>query len=479
MSLKKTYASLSIITLALLSVTGCQTTSSNSVTVSADTGKFMLPNYQTVTLKNGLTLKLMPKTDVPLMHVTIATRAGSVNDLTAGTASLTADALLFGTDKYSKQELEQKAAFLGTQIETHASRDHSQVSVDFMAKDAPVMLPLIQQVVLHPSFNEKELTKHKQALVAKLKQDKQSPRSVATRYFISQVFKGGPYGNIENQKTIQSIKVNDVKAFYREHYQPQDTVISVVGDFKPASMIPQLTALFADWKNTRTAASPKAWSRTAPANQPQVLLVNKPDAQITTFAIGGKGVLANNPDMTGIKVVNTVLGGRFTSWLNNALRIDSGLTYGAYSYFTPWKHEGMFTMSSFTQTASTEQAIALAMKTYQRLFKQGIDAATLASAKAYIKGQSPRGYETNQALANFLVKEYICGLSDDDINQFQARVDALTIKDTQKIIQDYFPRNNLQFVLVGNAKKIALIAKKYGHVTQVNIQDVGFGNTQQ
>lgn len=478
MSLKKTYASLSLITLVILTVTGCQTTTSAPVTISTDTGQFSLPAYQTVTLDNGLTLKLMPKNDVPLMHMTIATRAGEVDDSIAGVASLTADALLFGTNQYSKQELEQKTAFLGTQIETRALRDQSQVSADFMAKDASVMLPLMQQVLLHPSFNKQEVSKHKQALIAEIKHDKQSPRAVSTRYFISQVFKNSPYGNIANQHTIESIHVSDIKAFYRKHYQPQDTIISVVGDFNTARMTKQLTALFADWKNTSPVARSISWSSAPRATQPQVLLVNKPDAQITTFAIGGKGVVANNPDMTGIKVVNTVLGGRFTSWVNNALRIDTGLTYGAYSYFIPWQHEGMFTISSFTKTSSTEKAIALAMKTYQRLWEQGVDATTLASAKAYVKGQFPRDYETNAELADFLIKESIYGLNDDDINQFQSRVDGLTMKDTQRIIQQYFPKHNLQFVLVGNAEKIAPIAKKYGHVTQVNIQDIGFGESQ-
>ena len=115
-----------------------------------------------------------------------------------------------------------------------------------------------------------------------------------------------------------------------------------------------------------------------PLTQAKVLLVNKEDAIESTFTIGGLGIARNTPDLVGISVINTILGARFTSWLNDELRVNSGLTYGARSNFTYYSQSGSFAISSFTKTATTVEAIDLALKTYDRLWEQGIDEETLA-----------------------------------------------------------------------------------------------------
>ena len=209
-------------------------------------------------------------------------------------------------------------------------------------------------------------------------------------------------------------------------------------------------------------------------DESRVLLVNKGDAIETTFLIGGQGITFDNPDSVGVTVVNTILGGRFTSWLNDELRVNAGLTYGARSGFSEYSKAGIFKISTFTKSSTTEETVDLALKTYSRLWKTGIDQATLDSAKAYVKGQFPPKFETNGQLAGLLSDMYLYGFDDNFINDFQAKVDGLTVADTKRLVNAYFPQNNLQFVMVGNAEKIAPIAAKYGKVIQVDIKDVGF-----
>ncbi len=137
----------------------------------------------------------------------------------------------------------------------------------------------------------------------------------------------------------------------------------------------------------------------------------------------------NNPDQIQIDVINTILGGRFTSWLNDELRVNAGYTYGARSRFSQYKNAGTFYISTFTATKNTEAAIDLALKTYNRLFEKGIDEATLKSAKNYVKGQFPPEYETAGSLAGFLTQKYIYGLDDSYINNFEKAVDGMTVEE--------------------------------------------------
>ena len=190
--------------------------------------------------------------------------------------------------------------------------------------------------------------------------------------------------------------------------------------------------------------------------------------------IGSMGVAWNNPDIIQIDIINTILGGRFTSWLNTELRINTGLTYGARSTFSNRKYSGTFYILSFTGTENTSAAIDLTLKVVERLHKEGIDEETLTSAKNYIKGQFPPDYETAGSLAGLLTTMFFYGLEDSYINDFEKNIDAMTVENANNIIAKYFPKENMQFVLIGKADEIREVAAKYGKVIERNLSEDGF-----
>lgn len=446
-------------------------------TVGYAAPSFQFPAYEKVQLENGLTLYLLPQHEVPLMTVNVTVKAGAVLDNKAGLANLTAESLLLGADKQSKAEIAQTVDFLGASLNVLGDLEASSIRATFMAKDRDTMLKLVQATLLKPAFAQADFAKLKQRQLASLENARQSPRDVIDNYFRHFHYGTHPYGHaVEGDlQALKNIQLTDVKAFYQSYYQPSQTAIAVVGDFEPAQMKKQLKSLFGGWKNSQTVkAQDLTVGLPGNASQPAVLLVDKSDAIETTFMIGGPGVAQDNPDFVGISVVNTVLGGRFTSWLNDELRVNSGLTYGARSGFTRFGESGIFAISTFTAKENTQAAIDLALKTYQKLAQQGLDQATLDSAKAYVKGQFPPRFETNGALADLLGDMFVYGFNEDYINNFQKNVDSLTLAETQRLIATYFPQQNLKFVLIGQAKTIAPVAAKYGKVTQVDIQANGF-----
>ncbi|MCP4216591.1 MAG: insulinase family protein, partial [bacterium] len=156
------------------------------------------------------------------------------------------------------------------------------------------------------------------------------------------------------------------------------------------------------------------------------------------------------------------------------LRVNAGLTYGARSRFSNYKDGGTFLMASFTATATTYQAIDLALECLMKLHNQGVDAKTLESAKNYVKGQYPPRYERASALANLLTDMFTYGFDESFINDFQKNVDMMTVDKAKEIIKKYFPKDNLQFVMIGKASEIKKKAKKYGEVTIKEIKSDGF-----
>lgn len=435
---------------------------------------YQLPKYEKLKLPNGLTVYLMEQKEVPVMNVSIIIPAGAIYDGSkAGLASLTATALKHGTKSYTKANLDEELDFIGASVGTFASKESATISAKFASKDKEKVLGIMKEILLDPSFDAVEFDKEKKRLLTNLDQQKESPRSVLPAYFDKFMYGSHVYGNIIQGKksTVSPLTVQDVKSFYKENYLPESSAIAVVGDFNSAEMKTMLTKLFSDWKK---GTKPQVNLASKPITKPtanNVLLINKDDARETTFNIGTMGISRNNPDFVAIDVVNTLFGGRFTSMLNDELRVNTGLTYGANSRFSPLKNGGTFAISTFTANKTTEAAIDKALEVLNNLHKNGIDENSLASAKNYVKGQFPPRYETAGQLAGLLTQMFWYNFDESFINNFEKNVDGLTLEKAKSIISTYFPKDKLQFVMVGKSSEIKKIVEKYGTLTEVQIKD--------
>ena len=435
---------------------------------------FKMPQYEKFVLKNGLTVYLAEQKEVPIINVSIISAAGAIYDeQQAGLASFTATALKHGTQNYTKPMLEQELDFVGASINTFASKEFAGITAKFAAKDKAKLLTLIKEVWLQPSFDAAEFEKEKTRLLANLEQQKESPRNIMPAYYDKFMYGSHVYGNViqGSKTTISALTVANVKAFYANNYLPQTAAIAVVGDFNIAEMKATLTTLFGSWKPNKTAPTNRAGLPILALPISRVLLINKDDARETTFYIGAPGISRNNPDYVAVDVVNTLFGGRFTSMLNDELRVNTGLTYGANSRFSPLKNAGTFTISTFTANKTTEAAIDKALEVLNTLHNKGLNEQSLTSAKNYVKGQLPPRYETAGQIASLLTQMYWYNFDEKFINNFEKNVDELTLTKAKEIITKYFPKDKLQFVMVGKAADIKKIVAKYGVVTEVQIKE--------
>ena len=442
--------------------------------IASNAQSYKLPQYEKFKLKNGLTVYLMEQHEVPIISVSAILPAGAIYDgEKSGLASLTATALKHGTQNFNKSKLDEELDFLGASIGTSASKESASLSARMAAKDKDKVLNLFKEVLLQPTFDAAEFEKEKKRLLVSLEQQKESPRSVIGSQFDKFLYGDHVYGNIVQGKisTVTALTADDVKKFYAENYLPEGSAISVAGDFKTAEMKTMITNLFSEWKKgTKPQVNLASKLINKPTKQ-QVLLVNKDDAKETTFIIGAPGISRNNPDFVAVDVINTLFGGRFTSMLNDELRVNTGLTYGANSRFTALKNGGSFVISTFTAGKTTEPAIDKALEVLNKLHKDGIDEKGLTSAKNYVKGQFPPRYETAGQLANLMTQMFWYNFDESFINNFEKNVDGLTLDKAKEIIAKYFPKDKLQFVLVGKSADIKKIAEKYGPVTEVQIKE--------
>ena len=442
-------------------------------------GQLKLPSYSRQVLPNGVVVDLLPRTGVPLVGFRILVKGGVEAEPAklAGLASVTAQLLRKGTTKRSADQFSEELDFLGG---TFQNGDPPQSSVttisgEFLKKDFDRGLDLMTDAVLHPTFPEAEVRKTLSQRVDAAKALKDNPQAAIGTYFASYFFgPDHPYGHPPDETTLGRIERQNIVDFHARTYCGRNLVVIVTGDFDAETAAGKIREAFAGVAPGQAFEWTKAAAQSAPSN---LLLIDKPDATQTYFYIAQPGIDRKNPDRVKLLLINTLFGGRFTSMLNQALRVDSGLTYGANCFMQRTRLPGGIVISTYTKTETTEKAIDMALDVLKQLREKGITAEQLASVKAYIMGTFPtQQLETTDQLSNVLADMELYGLGRDEIDSFFSRIDATTLDDINATARKYYKSDHLTFVLLGNAAKIRQAAAKYAtKVTEVSVNKPGFG----
>jgi zinc protease len=442
-------------------------------------GQLKLPPYTRQVMPNGVVVDLMPRAGVPLVQFRILVKGGVEAEPAnlAGLAGVTAQLLRKGTSKRSADQFSEELDFLGGTFQNSDSPQSSvtTISGEFLKKDFDRGLDLLTDAVLHPTFPEAEVRKTLSQRVDGAKSIKDNPQAAIGAYFAAYYFgPDHPYGHPADETTLGRIQRQEIVDFHRRIYCGRNLVVIVTGDFDPDTAAGKIREAFAGVAPGQAFE----WTKTARASAPSnLLLIDKPDATQTYFYIAQPGIDRTSPDRVKLLLINTLFGGRFTSMLNEALRVNSGLSYGAGCQLQRVRLPGAIIITTYTKTESTEKAIDMALDVLKQLGEKGITSEQLASVKAYIKGTFPtQQLETTDQLSNVLADLELYGLGKGEIDDFFSRIDAASLDDINATAKKYYKPDHLTFVLLGNAAKIRQVAAKYApKVTEVSITKPGFG----
>ena len=444
---------------------------------SADAADIKLPDYQATTLDNGATLLLMPRKDVPLVAASIAVRGGALADAAGkeGTADLLGEMLSKGAGARDALQFAQAVDGAGGSLGFGSSREAIVANAQFLAKDSGLMLSLLADAVLGPKMDAAEFDKLRKRAIDGIANAKDSdPRQLTPVYSGAWLFRGHPYGRSTggDETSLATITLADLQAFRQQQMGGDRLVIAIAGDFDPKAVTTQVREAFGGWAKAggmlpQVEAKPRESGR-------RVLLVDKPGATQTYFALGNIGSRHGDPAEAAQDLVQTAFGGRFTSMLNTELRIKSGLSYGASARVERPRQPGASVISSFTKTESTKQAIDLAIATLDRLHKDGLDATTIESAKHYVAGQFAPDLETAPQLAAQLVDMALYGDSRDAIDGYLGRIAAATPAQIAAATAVFPDSKDLVIVAIGDAAKIRQAMQGYGPLTEMKLTDPRF-----
>ncbi|QIL20222.1 pitrilysin family protein [Thermomonas sp. HDW16] len=444
---------------------------------AATAADIKLPDYQTVTLDNGATVLLMPRKDVPLIAANIAVRGGALADAPGkeGTADLLGEMLSKGAGSRDALQFAQTVDGAGGNIGFGSSREAIVANAQFLSKDSGLMLSLLADALLRPKMEAAEFDKLRKRAIDGIANAKDSdPRQLIGLYSGGWLFRGHPYGRSTggDETSLATISLADLQAFRQQQMGGDRLVIAIAGDFDAKAVTAQVKQAFGGWAKA-SGTLPQVEAKVRESGR-RVLLVDKPGATQTYFALANIGSKHGDPAEAAQDLVQTAFGGRFTSMLNTELRIKTGLTYGASAQVQRPQQPGASVISSFTKTDSTKQAIDLAIATLDRLHKDGLDATTIDSAKHYVAGQFAPDLETAPQLAAQLVQMTLYGDTRDAIDGYLGRIAAATPAQIAEAGAVFPDSKDLVIVAIGDAAKIRDTMKGYGPLTEMKLTDPRF-----
>ncbi len=415
-----------------------------------------LPAVRTQSLGNGLELDVVEMHKVPVVDVTLLVRAGAARDPQdlPGLATFVAGMLDEGAGKRSALEIAEEVDFLGATLGTGAGLENATVRLHSTKARLAPALDLMADVALRPAFADSEVARQRDLRKTAILRLRDQPTAMAPLAFSAIVYGSHPYGHPQqgNEASTAALDRERITRFYETYYRPENAKILVVGDVTPAEARRLIEERFGAWAKGEVPAAPVA---DPPAPAPRTFyLVDKPGAPQSVILIGQVGVPRSTPDYYALRVLNTILGGSFTSRLNQNLRETHGYTYGARSSFDMYRLAGPFRATASVQTAKTDSALIEFFKELRRIRDEAVPAAELAKAKAYIALGLPGEFETTQGATGMFLDLLGNDLPLDSYDTFIPKVNAVSAEDVQRVARRYIDPDRFAVVVVGDRQQI-------------------------
>lgn len=436
-----------------------------------------LPAIQKRSLSNGLPVWIVDMHEVPVVNISLVIKAGASADPAGkyGVANFTASILDEGAGSRTALELADAIEFLGASLSTGSTFDASTVRLHTPVSKLDEALPLMSDVALRPTFAPGEIERLRKERLTSLLQTRDNPGALASAAFGRLVF--GPkhrYGTLAmgNDASNGEMSLADLKTFYSTYYQPQNAHLLVVGDVRAEAVLPKLEKAFGAWKGAGAITKP-AVPAADQHRARQIYLVDKPGAAQSQIRIGWVGVARSTPDYYVLDVLNTVLGGSFSSRLNQNLREQHGYAYGAGSAFDMRGSAGPFVASAGVQSDKTVESLQEFFKELDGI-RQPIPASELTRAKNLEALGFPGTFETTAGMAGNLIDLIVYNLPESFLTEYVPKIQAVTAADVLRAAAQYVQTDKFAVVVVGDLAKIEKPIRdaKLGPVRVVAVDEV-------
>lgn len=418
-----------------------------------------VPAVKEATLKNGLKVAVVERRAVPSVAIRLLVNAGSDREdaKQAGLASLTAGLLTKGTKTRTANEIAEQSEFNASSVFGFAQWHTANVGMGVLTSGFDTGMEIFADVVRNPIFPQSEIDLLKTQALAGLKSQLTQPSALASYASSVYSFREHPIGG--TPASVAAIAKGDIEAFYQKHYGPRGSVLIFVGDITLEKAVAEAEKYFGTWTDpARGEGAGGGWGQgsVGPSALPvfsRLLVIDLPEsgqASVNYF----KKVLAggrHTKDYYTASVLNSLLGGGYSSRLNQEIRIKRGLSYGARSFFSWRNGPPTFTVSTQTKDTSAAEVAELIVAELKRLAETDAAANEFDPRKAVLTGTFGRSLETNNGIASAIAELYSLRVSTSELNAYMGSVNGISNAAVKDYAKKFFTNGDI--VIAGDYAK--------------------------
>jgi len=437
-----------------------------------------LPQPIEKTLGNGLRVVVVPKHNIPLVAASLLVRTGAAADPAGrdGLASLTATVLTQGTKTRTAEQIARGVEALGATLAASAEWDATSIDLSVMSSNLAKAMEFVADVARNATFAKAELERERGQAVDALQVELTEPRPLAQVAAARLVFGDTPYGhNLGGlPSTLAKITRDDVVRFHATHYRPDNAVLVLAGDVKAEDAFKLAEAQFGSWKRGAAGAAKASAAReNAAVPAPRIVVIDMPESGQAAVVVARRGIRRSDPAYMQALVANSILGGGYSSRLNQEIRIKRGLSYGAGSSFQPRADVGPFRAATQTKHESAAEVASIITSEMNRLGSSDVLDAELTPRKAVLIGEFAQSLETTSGIVNRISALALHDLPLSDINRYISGVQAVTAAEVRKFAGASLGGTNVNVVIAGDAKQfLEPLQKQFGEVDVIPVADL-------
>lgn len=428
---------------------------------------FKFPAINKIQLSNGIEVLHFEKNKLPIIQVIGIIEAGSKFDPDGknGLANLTAMMIDEGAGSLSSLEIDDAFESMGCVFDIGCNQDFVLISLLSLKENFKRAFDITGDILSSPHFNENDFAREKSKLKTKILEYNDDPDYIASTNFEHILCGNTGYrhpaaGRIDD---IESLTVNEIRDNFNKYFSSGNIKFVVVGDITSEELVPVMEVSLS--KILKGEIGKPAFN--IPVYKSGIYIIDKPDSAQSEIRIGNLSSSRNAPDFYAKNILNTVLGGQFTSRINHNLREVKGFTYGAFSAFNYFKQASYLILSTSVNSDNTGESIKELNYELTRIFDD-ISDEEIEFAKTYLIRRLPGALETYSQIARNLSNIMIYNLDPDYFNKYVNFIKSTTREDILKACTNNIKPSELVTLIVGDLKKLeSQLPESYGNINVI------------
>jgi predicted Zn-dependent peptidase len=424
---------------------------------------FTVPSPTKLTLDNGLKVTLVPYGTIPKVTINLAVVGGNAaeSESEIWLADLTGDWMREGTSTRTGAQISQDAARMGGSLEVAVNPNLTRVTGNALSEFGPEMVQLLADVAQNPSLPESELARLKADMGRELAINTTRPQQIALQKFRGVMYPNHRYGHVfPTPEMVQGFTAAQVRAFYTANFGAARSHLYVAGKFDAAAMEAAIRQAFGGWK----AGTPARIAPPMPQTKRAIYLVDRPGAPQSTIVLGVPVVDPTNPDWVPLQVMNTLLGGYFSSRITSNIREAKGYTYSPFSQVAVSYRNAYWAQNADVTTNVTGPSLKEIFSEIDRLQREPPGAEEVRAVQNYMAGVFVLQNSSRQGIIGQLEFVDLHGLPENFLTEYVRRIYAVTPQAVSETARKYVQDEKATIVVVGDKKVIEEQIKPYGAI---------------